>query len=79
MHVNYIIISTEKKKYNVTVNKTYKYNVVIAGIFSMVIWISYKVVMVQNSSKNALCSEEHHYILLGVGKVTKVFCMALKE
>ena len=40
MHVNYIIISTEKMKYNVTVNKTYKYYVVIAGILSMVIWIS---------------------------------------
>ena len=39
--VNYIIIFTEKMKYNVSVNKTYKYNVVgIAGIPSMAIWIS---------------------------------------
>ena len=51
MHVNYIIISTEKKKYNVTVNKTYKYNVVIAGILSMVIeyfawwWESHKSIL----------------------------------
>ena len=37
MHVNYIIIFTEKMKYNVTVNKTYKYNEVIAGILSMAI------------------------------------------
>ena len=36
MQVNYIIIFTEKIKYNVKVNKTYiKYNVVIAGIPSM--------------------------------------------
>ena len=26
MHVNYIIVVTEKMKYNVKVNKTYKYN-----------------------------------------------------
>ena len=45
MHVNYIIISTEKIKYNVTVNKTYNYNVVIAGILSMVIWISYYILL----------------------------------
>ena len=32
---NYIIIFTEKMKYNVKVNKTYKYNVVIFGILSM--------------------------------------------
>ena len=37
---DYIIIFTEKMKYNVTVNKTYKYNVVIAGIHSMTIRIS---------------------------------------
>ena len=35
--VNYIVIFTEKMKYNVKVNKTYKYNVVMAGIHSMVI------------------------------------------
>ena len=64
MHVNYIIIFTEKNKYNVTVNKTFKYNVVI--------------VIVQNSSKNALCWEVHQYILLGGRKVTKIFCMAPK-
>ena len=40
MHVYYIIIFTAKMKYNVTVNKTYKYNVVKAGILSMVISIS---------------------------------------
>ena len=32
MYVNYIIISTEKMNYNVTVNKTDKNNVAIAGI-----------------------------------------------
>ena len=35
MHVNYIFIFTEKMKYNAIVNKTNKYNVVIAGILSM--------------------------------------------
>ena len=37
-------------KYNVIVNKTYKYNILLAGMLSMVIWMSPKVVMVQNSS-----------------------------
>ena len=37
MQVNYIIIFNEMMKYNVKVNKTYKYNAVIAGILSMVI------------------------------------------
>ena len=69
MHVNYIIIFTEKMNYNVKVNQTYKYDVVIAGILSIVIWISEKVVMVQKSSKNAWWWEVHHYILLGGGKV----------
>ena len=35
--MNYIIIFTEKIKYNVKAKQTYKYNVVIAGIPSMVI------------------------------------------
>ena len=37
MQINYIIIFTEKIKYNVKVNKTYQYNAVISGIISMVI------------------------------------------
>ena len=34
--------------------------------------------MVQNSYKNAWCWEVHHYILLGGGKVTKIFGMTPK-
>ena len=34
---NYIIVFTDEMKYNVKVNKTYKYNLVMAGIRSMVI------------------------------------------
>ena len=49
-----------------------------AGIFSIAIWISQKVVMVQNLSKNAGCMEVHHYILLGGVEVTKIFFMAPK-
>ena len=33
MQVNYIILFNEIMKYNVKLNKTYKYNVVTAGIF----------------------------------------------
>ena len=69
MHVNYIFSFTEKKKYNVKVNKTYKSNVVIAGILHMVIWIlSKKVVMVHFSQMLGAGK----YILLGGGKVTKL-------
>ena len=71
MHVNYIFISL--KKLNVKVNKTYKSNVVIAGILYMVIWISKKVVMVQKSSK--MLGAWKNILLCGV-KVTKIFCMA---
>ena len=37
MHVITSLFSLQKMKYNVKVNKTYKYNAVIAGILSMVI------------------------------------------
>ena len=73
MHVNYIFIFTEKMKCNVKVNKTYKKNVVIAGILDMVIWISKKVVMVQNSPK--MLGAGKNILLRGV-KVTKILCMA---
>ena len=35
--------------------------------------------MRQKSSKNAWHWEVQHYILLGGGKVTQIFCMAQKE
>ena len=74
MHVNYIFIFTEKMKFNVEVNKTYKYNVELYS------WNSFyghlnklKGCNGAKFIKNAWCLEVHHYILLGGGKVTKYF------
>ena len=64
MQINYIIMFTENMKYNVKVkvNKTYKYNVVIAGILSMFIF-----------DKLKDCYGKIHLKMLGAGKYAIIF------
>ena len=76
MQFYYIIIFNEIMKYRVKVNKTYKYNVVIAGILSMVLSISKKVVIYLKMLGVAKYSIIFYWM---VRKSQKIFCMAPKE